>query len=235
MKVAARLRPPRLRLRSSGPRGGLQAHRPPHGQFRRPGYRAGGGRSRRRRSRGARRTRPGRHGRRQGLRLFGQAAGRNQAGDPPRRQHGVRAHRAARHERQPVRLHPLRAPGRDRCRAEDRDAQDRGFERRHGGDRRPGRDDRRQLGRPDAAATSPATSRSRTAPARSRSSASAAGCACKDSSGDVDVNDVRGDVVVDVDSSGDLDIRRVTGGVHIRERQLGRHRDPRRQARRDHR
>ena len=57
----------------------------------------------------------------------------------------------------------------------------------------------------------------------------------KDSSGDVDVDGVQGDVVVDLDSSGDLDIRRVTGSVHVRHRQLGRHRDPGRQARRPHR
>ena len=83
---------------------------------------------------------------------IGRAARGNQAGNPPRRRHGVRAHRAARVLGWPVRLCALCVPRRDRRCAEDRDAQARRLQRRHARQQRARRSDHRQLRRSDAGA-----------------------------------------------------------------------------------
>ena len=127
-----RLCPPRLCPGRSGPRGGLQSHRPPHGQLR-PARTSSGSWSRHGAGDLVVRGGEGRD-----VTVDGRACAStaelldgHQAGDPPRRRHGVRAHRAARHLRWPVRLLALRVHRPDRRRAEDRHAQARRFERRH--------------------------------------------------------------------------------------------------------
>ena len=199
-------RPPRLRPGRSGPRGGLQT-RSSHGQSRRADIErvvveAGAG----------------------DLRCAARPAGRQ------RRRQGVRLLRpscwTAASWRSAAKATPCTcAPCCPRFRdglfgsryayidvtvgvPKTADAQDRRFERRHGSHRRAGRD-RSPTARAISAGAHRRRPRRRGQLRRDQDRGVGGGLRLKDSSGDVDVDDVKGDVVVEVDSSGDLDIRRV--------------------------